>query len=155
MKKMSKTQFWIRFAIYFLLGLVVPIVFLIWRFKLFGKVSTISIGGWGFIAILLFVIFFIKMLKAIKKGLPFTLTTHIVNAVIKVTLPLFLALMTVHLLKDFMTECFQVLCVLLICETISSIANPFPQWVHENQLEETENQMKNVFASLLEKGEKK
>ena len=67
MKKMSKTQFWIRFAIYFLLGLVVPVVFLIWRFKLFGKVSTISIGGWGFIAILLFVIFFIKMLKAIKK----------------------------------------------------------------------------------------
>lgn len=156
MKKMSKKQFWFRFSAYFVLGLVLPLIFLIWRFKLFGKVSKISIGGWGFIAILLFVIFFIKMLKAIKKGLPFNLTTHIINAVVKVTLPLFLALMTVHLMKDFMTECFQVLCVFLVCETISAIANPLPQWIHENQLEEKENQLKGIFSSLMEKkGEEK
>lgn len=155
MKKMNKAQFWIRFSIYFLLGLIVPIVFLIWRFKLFNKVSSISIGGWGFVVIVIFVVFCTKMLKAIKKGLPFSMATHIINCIVKVTLPLFMSLMAVYILKDFMTECFQVICVLLICETISSIANPFPQWVHENNLEEKENQIKTIFSSVLEKkGEK-
>ena len=138
-----------------MIGLVVPVAFLIWRFKLFGKVSKISVGGWGIITVLVFVIFFAKMLKSIRKGLPFSLTTHIINVIVKVTLPLFLAMMIVYLLRDFMTECFQVLCVLFICETISAIVNPIPQWSHENRLEEQENQMKTVFSSLLEKkGEK-
>ena len=70
---MSRKEFWFRLGIYITFGAIIPFVFLVWRFKLFGKVSSISIGGWGVVAIVFVAIFFIKLFKAVKKGLPFTL----------------------------------------------------------------------------------
>ena len=68
---MNKKQFWTRISLYAFIGLIIPIVFLIWRFQLFKKVSTsgIAVGGWGVIVFIIFVVFFSSMLKAIKKGL--------------------------------------------------------------------------------------
>lgn len=147
---MSKKQFWIRFGIYAFLGLIIPVIFLIWRFKLFEKVTStgIAIGGWGVVVFIIFIAFFSSMLKAIKKGLPFSFATHVITSLVKVTLPLLASVFIVYLLQDFMKELFQVLCVMLVCETIAAIVNPFPQWAHEHKLDAEEGRLKNLLASL-------
>lgn len=149
---MSKKQFWTRFSIYVLFGAVIPIIFLSWRFKLFEKVekvSEISIGGWGFVAIILLFLFFTNMLKTIKKGMPINFFTHVIECVIKVSLPLLLIFISIFLLKDFVTELYQVIGLLFVCETVSSISNPLPEWNHQHGIEMTENRLKNLFSSLL------
>lgn len=155
---MSKKQFWIRLGVYVLLGLVIPVIFLIWRFKLFEKITTteIAIGGWGVVVFIIFIAFCSSMLKAIKKGLPFSFGTHIITCLIKVTIPLLTALYVVHFLQDFTKELFQVLCVLLICETIASITNPLPQWAYEHQIDAENMRIKNIFSAFADniKGEK-
>lgn len=156
--QMSKKQFWIRFGLYALLGLLIPVIFLIWRFKLFEKVSTteIAIGGWGVVVFIIFIAFFSSMLKAVKKGLPFSFGTHIITSMVKVTIPLLVSVFVVYFLKDFTTELFQVLCVLLVCETAASILNPLPQWAHENQIDTENIRIKNVLSAFIDnsKGDK-
>lgn len=156
--QMSKKQFWIRVGIYALFGLLIPVIFLVWRFKLFEKVDSteIAIGGWGVVVFIIFVSFFSSMLKAVKKGLPFSFATHIITSIVKVTIPLLIATFVVYFLKDFATELFQVLCVLLVCETVASIVNPFPQWAHEHQVDAEDIRFKNIISAFVEnaKGDK-
>lgn len=145
---MNKKLFWIRLAGYTLIGGVLPFTFLVWRFQLFSKVSKLSIGGWGVVAVLFIGIFFIKMMKAIRKGLPFSFGTQILEGMFKVTIPLLIATLIVLAMQNCMKEMFQFCCVLLFCESIAMIINPIPQWAHENKIEEQESSAKKILSSL-------
>lgn len=145
---MSKKEFWFRLSFYIFFGLIIPFVFLVWRFRLFEKVSKVSIGGWGLIAVIFVAVFFMSLLKAVRKGLPFSFTTQVIEGLCKLTIPLIIACTCVYFMQDLMTEMFQFLCVLTICETVAVIVNPIPQWSHENQLEEQDNRMRGILESL-------
>lgn len=145
---MNKKLFWIRLISYAVIGGGVPLFFLIWRFNLFSKVSKLSIGGWGMIAILFIGIFFIKMMKAIRKGLPFSFGTQILEGMFKVTIPLLIATVVIYVMRNSVEELFQFFFVLLFCETIAMIVNPIPQWAHENKIEEQESSAKRILSSL-------
>lgn len=154
---MSKKQFWIRLGLYILFGAVIPFAFLIWRFQLFQKVSGLSIGGWGIVGIIFVAIFFLKLMKAVRNGLPFSLGTQILEGVCKIIFPFLIAAICVYLFKDMMDEIFQFLCVVIVCEMFAIPLNPIPQWAHENKIEEQTNGMKTMFQSLgiIEKDDKK
>ena len=145
---MSKKAFWIRLISYIIVGGGIPLVFLIWRFNLFKKVSQLSIGGWGMIAIIFIGVFFIKMMKAIRKGLPFSFGTQILEGMFKVTIPLLIATIIIYVMRDSVEQLFQFFFVLLFCETIAMIINPIPQWAHENKIEEQESSAKRILSSL-------
>ena len=145
---MNKKLFWIRLISYAVIGGGVPLFFLIWRFNLFSKVSKLSIGGWGMVAILFIGIFFIKMMKAIRKGLPFSFGTQILEGMFKVTIPLLIATVVIYVMRNSVEELFQFFFVLLFCETIAMIVNPIPQWAHENKIEEQESSAKRILSSL-------
>ena len=145
---MSKKLFWIRLISYAVIGGGIPLFFLIWRFNLFSKVSKLSIGGWGMVAILFIGIFFIKMMKAIRKGLPFSFGTQILEGMFKVTIPLLIATVIIYVMRNSVEELFQFFFVLLFCETIAMIVNPIPQWAHENKIEEQESSAKRILSSL-------
>ena len=145
---MSKKLFWIRLISYIVIGGGIPLFFLIWRFNLFSKVSKLSIGGWGMIAILFIGIFFIKMMKAIRKGLPFSFGTQVLEGMFKVTIPLLIATVVIYVMRNSVEELFQFFFVLLFCETIAMIVNPIPQWAHENKIEEQESSAKRILSSL-------
>lgn len=151
---MSKKEFWYRFGLYMLFGLVIPFVFLVWRFRLFEKVSKVSIGGWGLIAIIFVAVFFIGLLKAVRKGMPFSFATQVIEGLCKLTIPLIIACSCIYFMQDLMTEMFQFLCILTISETIAVIVNPIPQWSHENQLEAQENKVKSILETLGMGGKK-
>ena len=154
--KMSKKQFWMRFSIYVLFGGILPFLFLVWRFNLFSKVSKLSIGGWGLVAIIFIGVFFIKLIKSVKKGLPFSMLSQVLEGTCKVLLPLFIAAFVVYYMQDIMEQVFQFLCILIICETVAVVANPIPRWSHENKILEIEGSTKTLLTSLgLVKSEEK
>ena len=148
MQKMSKGQFTARLITYIIFGIVIPVGFLCWRFKLFEKVSKISISGWGLVAIVVVGVFFIKLLKAIRKGLPFSFFTRVIEGLCKVTVPLLLGTFCVYALQDCMTEVFQFLCVMSISETIAMLFNPLPRWAYENQMIESTKGTRHLLESI-------
>lgn len=153
-KKMSKKEFWSRFSSYVVFGAILPFTFLAWRFNLFSKVNKLSIGGWGVLGIIVVAAFFISMIKAIKKGLPYSYGVQVLGVIAKISIPILLAFSFAYLFQDIMTELTQFLGVLFICETIAGFVNPLPQWAHENKIKEEENNLKTMLKSLgIIKGE--
>lgn len=157
MNKMSKKQFWIRLSFYILTGGILPFLFLVWRFNLFSKVSKLSVGGWGLVAIIFIGVFFIKLIKSVRKGLPFSMLSQVLEGVCKILLPLFIFAFVIYYMQDAMEQVFQFLCVLIICETIAIVVNPIPRWSHENKILEIEGSTKTLLTSigLLKPDEKK
>lgn len=152
-EKMTRKQFWTRLGLYVLFGVVLPFIFIVFRFNLFGKVTKISIGGWELVSLIFIAVFFLKLLNGVKKGLPYSLLTQIINGLVKVILPLILALIISYYFKDNMEYLSQFLCVLIVCESIAIIANPLPQWAHENKVEEEEATLKSIISAFTKKDE--
>lgn len=148
MEKMSRSQFWIRLIIYVFFGAIIPLVFLTVRFNLFENVEKVSIGGWGIVAITFISVFSLKFLKKIKKGLPYSLLKQILDGVGKVILPLIIGCVCCYLLKDIIDYVFQFLFVLVFSESIAVIANPFPRWYHDNNIEQTNATVVDILSAL-------
>ena len=145
---MSKKEFWIKLVLYIIFGGIVPAVFLIVRFNLFATVSKVSIGGWGIVCILFVCIFFTKILKSIKKGLPFSMFTQILTGICKTIIPLTASAFIVYYMQSCMKEIFQFLVVLIVSELIAIIVNPFPKWIHVNKIDEDKRNLKSILESL-------
>ena len=144
---MSKKQFWSRFILYCLFGGILPFLFLMWRFELFSKVSKLSIGGWGIVAIIFISIFIIKLIGQLKKLLePYP--AQIFNGISSVILPLVIAAFCTYYMKDMMTEMFQFLCVVIVCELTAIFLNPFPQWEVEHNIDKEEGRFKTLLKTL-------
>ena len=150
-KKKEKLIFWSRFSIYVLFGFVAPVVFLAIRFELFKTISKVSIGGWELIIFLLAFIFIITLIKYVKKGLPYSLFTQFLNGLTKVIIPLLIVLLVVNAFKnsaDKLEALSQFMVFLIACEIVAVVANPFPKWIHDNHLEDQENQFRKIFEGL-------
>lgn len=153
MKNKDRLVFWARFSIYTIFGVVIPVVFLIIRFKLFQKISSLSIGGWGIVAIMIVAFSFVSMLKYIKKGIPFSFVTQCINGVIKVIIPLLVTLLIINSMKNSINELINFLVVFIGCQIIAIPANPFPKWMHDHQVEDRKIEFKKIFKELgLSKG---
>lgn len=144
---MSKKQFWIRLPLYALFLFIIPAVFLIIRFKLFQKINSINIGGWGIVTILLVSFGFIKLMKEAKKGLPFCYLNQIITGLTKVVVPLLVLTVIIYLGKDSINHILQFLYVLIPCQFIAILLNPIPKWAYENKLEEDGYKLKTILKS--------
>lgn len=145
---MSKKQFWIRLSLYVLFGGIIPVIFLILRFNLFTKIDSLSVGGWGIVAILFISIFFAKMIKTIVKGLPFSLFIQILNGICKVIIPLIAASFIVYYMQDCMKEIFQFLVVCSISELVAIVINPLPKWSNDNKIDKDKQTIKEILETL-------
>ena len=144
----KKALFWTRFGIYVLFQIVVPITFLVWRFKLFQKISTVSIGGWGIVVIILVTAFFVSMIKYVKKGLPFSFLTQCLNGIMKTIIPLIAIAFILNWLKGSINELSQFVIVYILCQIIAIPANPFPKWIHDNNLQHEENKTRKFLEKF-------
>ena len=145
---MSRKQFWIRLSLYILFGGIIPVIFLILRFNLFTKIDSLSVGGWGIVAILFISIFFAKMIKTIVKGLPFSLFIQILNGICKVIIPLIAASFIVYYMQDCMKEIFQFLVVCIVSELVAIVVNPLPKWLNDHKIEKEESTIKKILETL-------
>ena len=85
---MTKKIFAIRLTLYIILGLILPIGFLAWRFELFSKVTKISFSVWGLIAIITAIVFVLGLFNGLRKGMKFGLAKQVTDTICKVTIPL-------------------------------------------------------------------
>lgn len=144
----KKKEFWTNFALYVLFGAIIPFMFLVWRFNLFGKASKIQIGGWGLFGIMFLGIFFAKTIKIVRMGMPYSLITQILEGVVKVLIPIGIAMLCAFYLQNAMKQLFQFLCLTFFCECVAIVVNPLPKWLHEHQLDEQKNTFKELLQSL-------
>lgn len=160
-KKLTPKEFATRLALYVLIGAIIPFAFLAWRFNLFApkpSKESVTIGGWGLIAIVFIAIFFIKMLKAIRKGMIFSAYTKAIDAITKIFIPLLLAIIIIYFMGSVQEELLQFLVVVFICEIPAAAVNPIPRWAYENKIEEVSFNASKIISSIkghLGKDEKK
>lgn len=148
----NKKLFLIRLIAFILLGCVAPILFIGFRFKLFGKVSEFSLSGWGLIGIIIAFLFVIYVSKMIRNAMPYSMITQIIQGLLKVILPLFLLYLLINSLKNSLDAFSQSLLFTIICEFIAIPINPLPKWVGEHKTEQNENLIKKFIENW--KGEK-
>ena len=133
----ERKKFVLRFISYIFIGLVLPVLFLIYRFQLFSRITKLSIGGWGLVLIVFVIGFVWKLFSNLRKGMQFSIWKQIINGLCSITFPLLIAVLAVYWLSGLTTELIEFLIVLIICETIAIPINPLPQWAHNNNMEET------------------
>ena len=135
---MTVKEFIFRLCLYIFIGGVLPFIFLVWRFDLFNPNANkpVVIGGWGIVAILFITIFFLKTLKAIRKGMMFSVWTRVIDAITKVFIPLLIAIVVVNFVGSIQKELFQFLVVVFLLEIPATAINPIPRWTYENKIEE-------------------
>lgn len=153
----TKTCFWLRFVGWILLALIIPCGVIIWKFNLF-QVSTkqsITFGGWGIICVI--ILFFVvrAMINYVRKGLPYSMATQLLNGFVKVLLPIIVIMIVGYILlttfSEGLTNFLIVMGIILGCEAIAIPLNPFPKLIHDKKLDET----KGLFSNMLDEWEKR
>lgn len=125
-------KFVIRFILFTLFACILPFTFIAWRYELFSKVNEMSLTGWGIIGILIIAIFCFYVLNAIKKGMPYSMFTQIVDGIIKVEMPLILVYLLLSNIQSTIDLFLQCIVCIIICEAIAIPINPLPKWIKEN-----------------------
>lgn len=148
----AKKVFIARVILFCIFGCILPFVFIAWRFQIFSNGGGVSLTGWGVIGILIVFFFILYCLKILKNSIPFSMTYQILSGVIKVILPLILLLLLVNALEDSIRQFKQALIIVIGCEAIAIVVNPFPKYMHDKGIEKTENLM-DTFISKWKKKE--
>lgn len=125
-------KFVIRFILFTLFACILPFTFIAWRYELFAKVDEMSLTGWGIIGILIIAIFCVYVLSAIKKGMPYSMFTQVVNGIMKVELPLIMVYLMLSNIQYTIELFLQCLVCVIVCEAIAIPINPLPKWIKEN-----------------------
>lgn len=146
-----KTVFWTRFVSWAMFACVLPFIFIVWRFKLFGKISSIQIGGWGIIAIIIVAVFIFSIIRYIKLAFRgrYSLVGQILSGICKIILPLVVFMIILTALKNSIDIMLQVLGCVVACEIIAIPLNPLPKWAHDMQKETRDSEKKDTVDYLL------
>lgn len=148
----AKKVFIARAILFAIFGCVLPFVFIAWRFEIFSNGgSRVSLTGWGVIAIIIVFFFIVYCLKILKNSIPFSMTYQILSGLIKVILPLLLLLIFINALEDSIKQFKQALGIVIGCEAVAIVVNPFPKYMHDKGIEKTEN----LMDTFIEKWKKK
>ncbi len=138
-KNKKRIIFWTRFAGYVITGLLIPMIFLIWRFNLFEKVSKVSIGGWGLVCIIFAGVFLICLAKQVKKGLPYSFFTQCLTGFYKIIIPLAIVTAACFVCKDCIEKLFHFFAIVTVSEMFAIPLNPLPAWIHSQSEKEDED----------------
>lgn len=147
----AKKVFIARVILFCIFGCILPFVFIAWRFQIFSNGGGVSLTGWGVIGILIVFFFILYCLKILKNSIPFSMTYQILSGTIKVILPLILLLLLVNALEDSIRQFKQALIIVIGCEAIAIVVNPFPKYMHDKGIEKTENLMDTFITKWKKK----
>lgn len=138
----------LRFFFFTIFALVLPVLFIGWRYQLFGRVNKMSLSGWGVI-VLLIIIFFVRYVaKMVKRAEPYSMFNQIVTGFKKIILPLFILFILLNTIKGNIDLFIQALQVTIISEAIAIPINPLPKWAHDHGIEQQENLMGKFVKKL-------
>lgn len=135
----DKKKLFLTRLIAFICLLLVPPVYMIFRYNLFQKVSTISVGGWGILAICLVAIAIFIFLRYIIKGQQYAFWKQIVKAVLYVIVPCFTIYLIIYISRDYLDRLLEVITIVMASYFSAMVVNPLPQYTYEKSKGEFES----------------
>ena len=147
-----KTVFWTRFVLWTMSACILPFSFIVWRFKLFHKITQIQVGGFGIIAIVVVAFFALTIIKYIKLALSakYTLIGQVLSGFCMVIIPLIAALLILNSVKENVASLIQALGCVTICEAVAIPLNPLPKWAYEAQKNVRVEERKETMDYILD-----
>ena len=136
---MEKKLFLARLILFTIFACVLPFSFIAWRYHIFTTLNSVSLSGWGIIAIVIALVFIVYVARMLKRGMPYSMLTQCIGGLLKVTLPLIILYVVVNAIKNQSEIFLQALLVVIISETIAIPINPFPKWLNDNQIKKEDS----------------
>ena len=156
MSKEQKRNFIIRVVLWALFSCAIPVAFIGWRYSLFNKVSSLSLSGWGLIAVVIIFAFLIVVVKYVKAGfVEWSMTKQIITGIMKVIVPLGTILAVCISIRSNIDMFIQALSCTILCEVIAIPINPFPKWVYEKSKGRFESTVDFIATKFYEKDKEK
>ena len=156
-----KTVFFVRFVGWCLFSAVLPFLFIAWRYGIFTKNPVIKLTGWGFIGIIIVVVFVITLLSYLYKGMKPGLFKQCVSGFFRIILPLVILLLLVTSIEDSVKLFKQALGCVILCEIIGIPLNPLPAWLEERKKQQQDERVESMsdlfwdkFFNKKDKGDK-
>lgn len=135
---MNKKVFIIKLILFTLFACVIPFIFIAWRYDIFmvqQSSAKVSLTGWGFLGVIIIGVFVCYMYSVAKKIFKYSLFFQIITGLVKVILPLLLIYLVIDSIENSI-HLFKQALVVVICSEIGAIViNPFPKYMHDNNIE--------------------
>lgn len=154
-KEHPKTVFTIRFILWTACAAALPFAFIAWRYDIFTPASKIKLTGWGFIAIIIVIVFVSSLIKYIYKGLKPGLTKQCIFGFVSIVLPLVMLYLLISSIEDSIHLFKQALGCVILCEAVGIPLNPFPEWLAKRQSENEQAKLENMSDVFWDKFFKK
>ena len=147
-----KTTFWSRFVLWAAFSVVLPLVFIFWRFDLFKTVAKTQISGWEIIVIVLVAAFAFTVIRYIKLAFSgrYSLIGQILGGFCKIIIPLITFLLILDSLKNSIDMMIQVMGCITVCEAVAIPLNPLPKWAYDMQKDLKAEDRKETIDYLLD-----
>lgn len=155
-KKMSKKEFWIRFAVWFLIAVAAPFAYVCVRFGIFTNTEpTTKVSGWGIIAFVFLGIMAVKIIRSARKGLSYgSMAAQIIDGV-TVLIPIICFTLILELIKRNVDAFEEFLIFTIICEAVAIPVNPMRRWAYEHNTEAFSTIVFNGIKRFFDKKDKK
>lgn len=154
-KEHPKTVFTIRFILWAACAAALPFAFIAWRYDIFAPTSKIGLTGWGFIAIIIVIVFISSLIKYIYKGLKPGLAKQCIFGFVSIVLPLIILYLLISSIEDSIRLFKQSLGCVILCEAVGIPLNPFPEWIAKRQSENEQANLENMSDVFWDKFFKK
>lgn len=149
-KKMSLKEYLIRLAIWIVVLLVPPIVYLEVNYGLFTNKEGLALSGWGVVAVAFGAIMLIYVLNQIKDGFEKgSMLRQCVEGYIRL-LPMLAVIVIVHYAKASIGKLEGFLVVVALCQVIAVPINPNPKWAEQNGSKTITECLKTIFHKAKE-----
>lgn len=150
-EKHKKLVFIIRIIFWTIFAAILPFAFIAWRYQIFTTESKIKLTGWGFIAILIVVIFATTLVRYIYKGLKPGIAKQCISGFVSLIIPLILLYLLINSIESNIHLFKQALCCVILCEAIALPINPFPKWLAERQQENSKEKTETLSDIFWDK----
>lgn len=141
----------IRLILFVLFSILLPILFIAFRYGIFKNPSKMSLSGVGIISIILIVGFTIYIALQIKKALPFSIVSQVITGILFIIVPLLCLIWFLSSIKNSIDVFINCLIFITISELIAIPINPIPK-IQELTKEDKEKSLVKKIADAV-KGE--
>ena len=150
-----KLYFWIRFTVWIITSLVIPVVFINYRYGLFYQINKVALSGWALLVGIIFLVFSVILIRYILHSRKYSYFKQIIKGAVCLILPLGFVIYCLWCSKETIEQLIQVLCVCCLSWTVAIAVNPMPKWTYEQSRGEQEEFINYVLDRRIEKGKEK
>ena len=130
----ERQSFWLRMGLAILFALVIPFSAIAYKFELFAfRDAAYSLTGWGILAILILVLFLMRMIKKYTKDLPHSFLKQFIDTVNYVVIPLSFGTLLFWMIQNTNDAVYFVLRISLFSVPIGALINPLPGWAQKQK----------------------